>query len=115
MSSWIAAAPLSNRLPTVVSMPCPMPVPTGIVVGMTSTLSDAAVEPHTASIGGADQVLTDQQIRSFVTTALAREELEGRSVCVIVPDGTRSCPLPLLLSAVHEALSGRASRVTVLV
>ena len=36
--------------------------------------------------------------------------LDGRSVCVIVPDGTRSCPLPLLLSAVHGALHGRVSR-----
>ena len=34
---------------------------------------------------------------------------------MIVPDGTRSCPLPLLLSAVHEALDGRATRMTVLV
>ena len=41
--------------------------------------------------------------------------LDGRSVCVIVPDGTRSCPLPLLLSAVHDALDGRATRMTVLV
>ena len=34
---------------------------------------------------------------------------------MIIPDGTRSCPLPLLMSAVHEALHGRASRITVLV
>jgi nickel-dependent lactate racemase len=81
---------------------------------MTSTLPDA-LETDTARIGGADQVLTDQEIRAFVSTCLAREDLDGRSVCVIVPDGTRSCPLPLLLSAVHQALSGRASRVTVLI
>jgi nickel-dependent lactate racemase len=36
-------------------------------------------------------------------------------VCVVVPDGTRSCPLPLLLSAVHGALHGRVSRLTVIV
>jgi len=34
---------------------------------------------------------------------------------VIVPDGTRTCPLPLLMSAVHLALSPRASRITVLI
>ena len=34
---------------------------------------------------------------------------------MLVPDGTRSCPLPLLLSAVHGALHGRVSRLTVLV
>ena len=41
--------------------------------------------------------------------------LAGRSVCVLVPDGTRSCPLPLLVSAIHDALHGRVSRLTVLV
>ncbi len=46
---------------------------------------------------------------------MAAEDFDGRSVCVIVPDGTRSCPLPLLLSAVHEALHGRASQITVLI
>ena len=66
-------------------------------------------------IGGPDVVLDEDQVRSFVATALAAEDLDGRSVCVIVPDSTRSCPLPLLLSAVHRALTGRASAVTVLV
>jgi nickel-dependent lactate racemase len=36
-------------------------------------------------------------------------------VCVIVPDSTRSCPLPLLLSAVHQALTRRVTRLTVVV
>ena len=66
-------------------------------------------------IGGPDQVLSDDAVRQFVTQSLAAEDLDGRSVCVIVPDGTRSCPLPLLLSAVHEALTGRAAQVTVLI
>jgi nickel-dependent lactate racemase len=34
---------------------------------------------------------------------------------VVVPDATRSCPLPLLLDAVHGALAGRVSRLTALV
>jgi hypothetical protein len=36
-------------------------------------------------------------------------------VCVLVPDGTRSCPLPLLVSAIHDVPHGRVSRLTVLV
>ncbi|KUL25299.1 lactate racemase domain-containing protein [Actinoplanes awajinensis] len=66
-------------------------------------------------IGGAGQVLTDAQVRTFVLDRLADEDLDGRRVCVIVPDATRSCPLPLLLGAVHEALEGRAAAVTVLI
>jgi nickel-dependent lactate racemase len=66
-------------------------------------------------IGGPDEILDDAQVRDFVVRSLAGADLDGRSVCVIVPDGTRSCPLPMLLSAVHQALDGRATRVTVLI
>jgi lactate racemase len=41
--------------------------------------------------------------------------LDGRSVCLLVPDGTRTCPLPLLIHAIHAELYGRVSRLTVLV
>ena len=34
---------------------------------------------------------------------------------MIVPDGTRSCPLPLLVSGIHNVLHGRVRRLTVLV
>jgi nickel-dependent lactate racemase len=66
-------------------------------------------------IGGPRQVLDDETVRAFVHAQLADAELDGQSVCVIVPDGTRSCPLPLLLSAIHESLHGRATNVTVLI
>lgn len=83
---------------------------------MTDTLDVVSELARSAArIGGADQVLAEDAVRKFVTQSLAAEELDGRSVCVIVPDGTRSCPLPLLLSAVHESLHGRASHITVLI
>jgi len=68
-----------------------------------------------AVIGGPGELLDDDVVREFIATSLAVEDLNGRSVCVIVPDGTRSCPLPMLLSAVHRALFGRASQITVLI
>src|SRR4051794_542786 len=77
------------------------------------------VNPGTAAVaaqaGGADRVLTEEEIRAFIAEQLAAADLDGRSVCVLVPDATRSCPLPLLLSAVHGALHGRVTRLTVLV
>ncbi|MFC7530024.1 lactate racemase domain-containing protein [Actinoplanes sp. GCM10030250] len=66
-------------------------------------------------LGGATTVLSDEQIRDFVGHRLAGVDLDGRSVCILVPDGTRTCPLPLLLGAVHEALAGRASKMTTLI
>ena len=83
---------------------------------MTDTLDVVSeLARNAARIGGPDQVLTDDAVRQFVTQTLAAEDVDGRSVCVIVPDGTRSCPLPLLLSAVHQALHGRATQITVLI
>lgn len=67
------------------------------------------------TLGGPGRVLTDDEVRGFVIEQLAGADLGGRSVLVVVPDGTRTCPLPLLLGAVVDALRGRASRVTVLV
>ena len=65
-------------------------------------------------VGGPEVVLTDEQVRGFVAQSLASVELDGRSVCVVVPDGTRSCPLPLLMRAVYDAVHERVSRLSVL-
>ncbi len=66
-------------------------------------------------LGGPDGVLAPDEVETFVREQLAARDLDGRSVCILVPDGTRSCPLPLLLRAVHGALHGRASAMTVIV
>jgi nickel-dependent lactate racemase len=79
------------------------------------TRAGGQVTARAARIGGAGAVLTEEDIRAFVREQLGAARLDGRSVCVLVPDGTRSCPLPLLLEAVHGALHGRVSRLTVLV
>ena len=72
--------------------------------------------PRTAAtIGGLSQVLTDDEVRSFVADVLADVDLDGQSLCLVVPDGTRSCPLGLLVKAVQEASAGRISKLTILV
>src|SRR3954452_2948019 len=74
------------------------------------------VDPLAAArIGGSHGILTEEEIRAFVREQLATVDLDGRSVCVLVPDGTRSIPLPLLLDEVHAALHGRVTKATVLV
>jgi lactate racemase len=74
-----------------------------------------ACSTSSSFIGAADRVLTGDEVTEFVAESLAGVELDGRSVCIVVPDGTRSCPLPLLLAAIHSALYGRVSRMTALV
>jgi lactate racemase len=66
-------------------------------------------------LGGADRILSPEEVDSFVADQLAGIDADGRSVCVLVPDGTRAFPLPLLVRAVHRALHARVSRLTVLI
>lgn len=68
-----------------------------------------------AQVGDARSVLSAEVVRLFVHGQLAGLDVDGRRVCVLVPDATRTCPLPLLVSAVHDALRDRARAVTVLV
>jgi nickel-dependent lactate racemase len=85
---------------------------------MTSIVDPAArlVDPTRAlMIGGPDAVLTPEEVTAFVTEALAGADLDGRSVCLVIPDGTRSSPLPLLLQAIHGALVGRVTRLTAVI
>ena len=67
------------------------------------------------TIGGAGAHLTSAEVTAFVVAALGGADLDGKSVCLVVPDGTRTCPLPLLLEAAYGALAGRASAVTVVI
>lgn len=71
-------------------------------------------ETEAAVLGGAGEILQPEQVSEFVARALAGAQLENQRVCLVVPDGTRTCPLPLLLQAMRESLSS-ASEVEVVI
>jgi len=60
-------------------------------------------------------LLTDDQITQTVTTSLESLNLSGKRVLVIVPDQTRTMPLPLFFRAITDALLGKASAVDFIV
>ena len=68
-----------------------------------------------AVLGGSDAILAPGDVTGFIAAQLEDVHVDGRSVCILVPDASRSCPLPLVLTAVTDALRGRASAVTVLI
>lgn len=77
--------------------------------------TDPGNPDHARRIGGVGQQLSADQVTAFVTESLAGVDVDGKSVVLVVPDATRTCPLPLILGAFHEALTGRATSVTVLI
>jgi len=59
--------------------------------------------------------LTDDPCRRVVAETFDALACEGRRVLVIIPDHTRTCPLPMMTRLVHQALAGSASRVDFLI
>jgi len=47
-------------------------------------------------LGGAEETLRPEQVSEFVATAVEGVEVGNQRVCLVVPDGTRTCPLPSL-------------------
>lgn len=82
---------------------------------MTSPRFGATLAAEPAVAGGPGGLLDDEEIEAFVADQLTGLPVDGRSVCVLVPDGTRTCPLPLILAAIQRVLQGRVNRLNVLV
>ena len=68
-----------------------------------------------ASVGGAETVLTDDQIREFVFTQLKNHDFDGKRVTFVVPDGTRHAPVDKVSKYIHEALGDRPKDVRVVI
>jgi hypothetical protein len=77
--------------------------------------TDPGDPSRAAVVGGVAEHLSPEQVSIFVRDQLAAADLDDKRVCLVVPDGTRTCPLPLLMSAAYEALQDRAAAVTVVI
>src|ERR1700687_3548304 len=65
---------------------------------------------------GLDQgFLSEAQVTSLVREFLAGLNLEGRRVVVLIPDGTRTMPMPLLFDILENQLGPRAKVLDFLV
>jgi nickel-dependent lactate racemase len=54
--------------------------------------------------GYEDRSLTEQEIREILNAALAGARLNGRRVLIIIPDSTRTAPIPQMFRLFYEAL-----------
>jgi len=59
--------------------------------------------------------LTEHEVHDLTTQALAQADLEGKRVLVIIPDHTRTAPIPLFFRLFHELLGGRVAALDYLV
>jgi nickel-dependent lactate racemase len=65
--------------------------------------------------GSIDRFLGEEEIRELAIEALARADLDGKRVLAIIPDSTRTAPIPLFFRLFYEALWGRVAALDYLV
>ncbi len=68
-----------------------------------------------AGQGFTQRTLTEEETRGILRQGLEKVELDGRRVLVLVPDDTRSCPLPMLFRQMVELVSPRAVKLDFLI
>jgi nickel-dependent lactate racemase len=65
--------------------------------------------------GSTTEYLGQDEVRALMVEALEPLDLEGKRVLVIIPDGTRTAPIPLFFRLFHELLWGRVAALDYLV
>ena len=75
----------------------------------------STIHPPVATLGGPHQTVSDAELDAFVARQFADLDVDGKKVVLVVPDGTRSCPLPLLVRTVHRHLIDRVGSLTAVI
>ncbi len=59
--------------------------------------------------------LTQSEVRGIMAEALDHLELDGQRILVIIPDGTRTAPIPLMRRLFSELVGSRVKKIDYLV
>src|SRR5690606_31056385 len=65
--------------------------------------------------GNPDTILSESQVRKWMADALGPAEVDGLSVLIIIPDGTRTAPVPLFFRNFCDLLSERVKSLDFLI
>jgi len=65
--------------------------------------------------GSSTEYLDDEQVGDLIAEGLTGRGLQGKRVLVIIPDGTRTAPIPLLFRLLHRQLWGQVAALDYLV
>lgn len=65
--------------------------------------------------GSLSQTLTSAAVRQILLQSFAKMALDGKRVLVIIPDGTRTAPIPLMFQLLYEVLGSRVAQLDYLI
>ena len=65
--------------------------------------------------GSTTTVMSEEQVRAVLAEALPPLAFEGQRVLVIIPDATRTAPIPLIFRLLYDLLGARVARLDYLI
>ena len=65
--------------------------------------------------GSTTETLTDEDVQQLIAQACDPLPLDGKRVLVIIPDGTRTAPIPLIFRLLYEQLGRRVAQLDYLI
>ena len=65
--------------------------------------------------GSLTSVLSEDDVQQLIAQAFSALPLDGKRVLVIIPDGTRTAPIPLIFRLLYEQLGKRVARLDYLI
>lgn len=65
--------------------------------------------------GAPDTVLTDDDVQHLLAQAFDPQPLDGKRILVIIPDGTRTAPIPLIFRLLNDQLGPRVAQLDYLI
>jgi nickel-dependent lactate racemase len=64
---------------------------------------------------GTAMILSEENVKAIIEAGTPVSLYENKRVLVLTPDGTRSCPLPMMVRVLREVIGGRAARLDFMV
>src|SRR5258708_6818629 len=68
-----------------------------------------------AGVGYTNRMLSDEEVQTLVASARQSADLDGKRILVIIPDGTRTAPIPKMFRLLHKELAGRVTGLDYLI
>jgi lactate racemase len=69
----------------------------------------------TVTIGSSEKILGHETVSEFIAARFDALDLDGRSLCLVIPDAPRRCPVAPLLAAVEAAVRDRVRSCTAVI
>jgi nickel-dependent lactate racemase len=65
--------------------------------------------------GSPDTIVSEEDVKEIIEAGTPKNLFENKRVLVLTPDATRTCPLPMMIGALHDVMGGQSAKLDFMV